>query len=956
MASLLLIAVSFLAAAGCDTNSLPPYLPSAGAGDGPSQSVPNLVPCEAGQQRECGFTLSQGNGIKSCYRGVQVCTQGRWAKCGDGQITTEPDRDVTAFSGSAPGYETQTLSSRTSASCNPTDSCDPGCYEVAEPSPVLTYNAAPPQLCDGAPDVAECTPQLGCAHSLCSAGSSLSATSCGTCANTVCSKYPSCCTTSWDSTCVAAAYNLCKNSPPPLGVCDFGVFSLTTLTTANAPAFNGGVIGALQDVIIDTDAAGAFPSRVVTKGDLWIKNANIATASVPGGLWTQGGVLFDASSTTWTMTDGLHAGRGLYLNGGNKIAGSVYTSANYLIDGIFTASATYNIDGQAGSSITTAYAVGSIASTVTVTTKSTGQTVPVPDLVLPTAIPAPTFSCPGTTAVPTIDNGVRSLVPGNYGAVTMQNGAKLILNGPGTYTFSSIIGTNTGGGIQIGTPTNSTGNYTVIVCGQFQMGNSANIIAASADITKWNVNTPVLSDPKRLQVYVGDSTAAAVSFGTDVNFTGVLSVPNGTFNSGNNNLATTVFTGTVWAKAFTVGTKFNLSQMTKADCESLGIAGSTAATPTTCTLDGPNTSIPAISGSKVEACRSGLDCQNDQRCVDADTGSATARDNTPCAHSKCKSGAGLDLACRAADPCVERICAANAGCCTAGAGTWTSSCVALVNTLCDAECGTGTTGAGTCVSNQGRAAEAACTGYDLSLGYACTSTSVSVCNHGNAAFGPASVSVGVWDIAKRKFADPAPGTPDRTCTQSLTIPAGSCASMPLNATTCGAALSASTNYTFMVDPTGALKECSTTTNNTGRRLDNWSWRDSSFTCPATTAYAQYEYVANCPAETSALWKNLSWVTNPNGSEVRFYAKVAKDVASLAAGSYTALATAKAGPPNTSICSLDPADAGNASCVAPITSTLGLGKVQGQALSLRVELDGAATLSKWEVSYTCQYDE
>jgi len=216
--------------------------------------------------------------------------------------------------------------------------------------------------------------------------------------------------------------------------------------------------------------------------------------------------------------------------------------------------------------------------------------------------------------------------------------------------------------------------------------------------------------------------------------------------------------------------------------------------------------------------------------------------------------------------------------------------------------------------------------------------------------------VGVWDISKRKFSDPAPGAPDRTCTQSLTIPAGSCTSMPLNATTCGAALSTSTNYTFMVDPTGALKECSTTTNNTGRRLDNWAWRDSSFTCPTPAAYAQYEYLATCPAETSPLWKNVSWVTNPNGSEVRFYAKVAKDVASLAAGAYTYLATAKAGPPNTTICSLDSSDGGNASCVAPITSTLGLSKNQGQALSLRVELDGAATISKWEVSYSCQYDE
>ncbi len=942
---------------GCDTNALPPYLANVEAGAGESPGVVPL-PCGTGQQKECGFTLNQSGGIHSCYRGVQVCTDGQWSACGDGQITTEPDRDTAAVSGSTPGSKTQTLSSRTAAICNPKDACDPGCYELAEPSPVLTPTAATPQLCDGAPDVAECTAQPGCAHSLCTAGTALSSTTCGTCASTVCSKYPACCGTSWDSQCVAAAYSLCKNSPPPLGLCDFGVYSLTTLTTANAPAFNGGVVGALQDVIIDTDAAGAFPSKVVTKGDLWIKNANVSAASVAGGLWTQGGILIDAgSTTTWTIADGVHAGRGLFLNGGNKIAGTVYASANYLVDGITAGSSTYNIDGQAGTSITTAYASGTIANSVTVTTKYPGQATPVPDLVLPTTIPSPAFSCPGTTAVATIDSAVRTLTPGNYGAVTMQNGAKLVLNGPGTYTFVALGGNYTGGGIQIGTPTNATGTYTVIVCGKFQMGNNANIVASSADVTKWNVNTPVLSDPKRLQLYVGDSSATAATFGTDVNFTGILSVPNGTFNSGNNNLASTVFTGAVWAKVFAVGTKFNLSQISKSDCEGLALTGTLPSTPSTCSVDSAGTSIPAILGSKVQSCRSGLDCQSDQRCIDVDTGSATANDNTPCTHSKCKPGAGLTAACRAADPCVERACAANAACCGAGAAAWSSACVDLVSTLCDAECGSGTSGAGTCVSNQGRPAETLCTGYDLSLGYACQSTTISVCNHGNAAFGPASVNVGVWDIAKRKFADTAPGTPDRTCTQSLSIAAGSCTSMLLNATNCGgAALSSTANYTFMVDPTGALKECGTAVNNTGRRLDNWSWRDSSFTCPTTSAYAQYEYLATCPSDTSAIWKNVSWLTNPNGAEVRFYAKVAKDVAALAAGSYTYLATAKAGPPNTAICSLDPADGGNASCVAPITTTLGLGKNPGQALSLRVELDGASTISKWEVSYTCQYDE
>ncbi len=50
---------------------------------------------------------------------------------------------------------------------------------------------------------------------------------------------------------------------------------------------------------------------------------------------------------------------------------------------------------------------------------------------------------------------------------------------------------------------------------------------------------------------------------------------------------------------------------------------------------------------------------------------------TVCAHDLCAAGAKLDASCH---PCVEKVCASKAGCCS---GTWDATCVDAVYTLCD---------------------------------------------------------------------------------------------------------------------------------------------------------------------------------------------------------------------------------------------------------------------------------
>src|SRR5690606_36904581 len=85
-------------------------------------------------------------------------------------------------------------------------------------------------------------------------------------------------------------------------------------------------------------------------------------------------------------------------------------------------------------------------------TVTEGSTHAPPVIDIPTTIPTRSVSCPGTEGDRNIDNTTTALPPGDYGNVTLQNNATLVLDGEGTYTFQSLNGGGaTGGGIQVGT-------------------------------------------------------------------------------------------------------------------------------------------------------------------------------------------------------------------------------------------------------------------------------------------------------------------------------------------------------------------------------------------------------------------------------------------------------------------------------------------------------------------------
>lgn len=975
-----------------------------GFGGGPAGT------CKPGAERACGFKVDQSEGVVTCFQGTQECEDdGTWGPCGNGDFVDMPDDKAGDTKDSHGWFKPLVLSTQPHVDCNPLDRCDPRCVEVAEPSATFTPGTSVlvNELCEtGDPSPpAECSSGMSagmkCAHDLCTTGSALT-NGCDACVTKVCTARPACCSSTWDSACVAEAYNQCLNSPPPIGLCEFGVYSQTTILTANGPSFGtNSTIGGLGNLIIDTDAAAAFPARVVTPCNIWVKNANIAgPIVVSGGIWAGGSATFDAGSATVWQAD-MHFGRGLYMNSNNSITGKIYGSANYnLASGTpagctgpsgwppSTTSNSHNLSAQSAMTVTgSAYSAGTM-SNISVTPaankfENQGTTlVPPPTFSLPAVPPSPvSTTCSGATAFPavatactsgagsisgtapnqtlTINNGVCTLAgPGNYQNITMQNGAKLVLNGAGTYTFKSINGFSANnGGIQIGTPANSTGNYTATVCGKFSLGNNQNIIDSSASTAAATNKTPVLATPSRLMLYVlGTDTGTnctgsncAVALGTDVLVAGVLSVPNGTFFASNNNTTSTSLNGALWAKGVNVGTKFNLSQMSKATCESMNIPG-TGSTAGMCPWDNTTTiTVPAIPGTSVEPCRWGADCQNNQRCTDVQSrvGTVACANFNKCVASGTANGGPSALPCKD-DPCVARIIANPS---TSSCGTnWTSTCVAAVQTQCDATCGaTAAARSGTCVDNTGYLNEPECTTgtnrYDLALGYVCAANQVPVCNHGGVQFS-GNVTVGYWNINKRQFATATPSTAtmDGSCTQNLTIPAGQCT----NITNCS--LAAGTSYTLMVDPAGLLSECGIA-NNANRRMDNWSWREASFTCISNPDYAEYEYVADCEDDSYPSWKHLKWVTdNTASSNVRFYGKVAQNVAGLAAQSYQLLAT------NTTDCTENDANNLINTCAVSLTSALALTSPQGQALSVRVEKTNSPVLTKWEVSYTCAYDQ
>jgi len=94
-----------------------------------------------------------------------------------------------------------------------------------------------------------------CSHNLCEVGEPLDST-CNTCAAQVCFEDPSCCTDTWDSTCVGLAGSVCNHQCKP------GANSCADAT----PVYTGTAFGTLTDSTNDGNESGNDSGR---SGDVW---------------------------------------------------------------------------------------------------------------------------------------------------------------------------------------------------------------------------------------------------------------------------------------------------------------------------------------------------------------------------------------------------------------------------------------------------------------------------------------------------------------------------------------------------------------------------------------------------------------------------------------------------------------------------------------------------------------
>jgi|GEM_PF-3185812 len=598
-------------------------------------------PCDAGDQRECGYKVGQGTDSVSCYQGVQECVDGSWGPCGEGMIITMPESDVESMLRRRRSeFDPQGVAHTggTGSTCAPSDLCDPYCYELGETTPGFTPSATFDNsvLCPTTTTLTECAPTPGCPHTPCQTGAALPSALCGACVQAVCAldaTYAQCCTTGWTDACRTKAFELkaCNvQQQPPMSMCDFGVFSESTLDARNGPVFGPNVkLGSMGDITIQASATtSTVPGQIVTPNDVVFENLNGPASNALGGNWWIGGGLFAASGSR-TLTGGydIHVGKGYYEAGGISITGNVYSSSPYSMRPTSTpclasaagcvaqtlspTTSTKYLDGQNSGTVTKAYAPPGATFGTYPTPGSTDTTA---------AVPAP-FSVGGVAAADTMPNagnvparttctagvspaddrnftaGTNTLTPGSYGAVSISNaGTVLILDGEGDYFFRSLqfagncdncklqLGNMAGDYTGTARPTTGNVGYNVAVC------NGAFDMLSSTKVYKDDGTVAGLADAKKLTVYVHPANptpgscnnnsgvnTCSVNMGNNSMFSGLLIVPDGTFAAGNN----VTLNGAVWARAATTDTNFTLTQIAKSDCEGMVTAG-------TC-----NTTLPA---------------------------------------------------------------------------------------------------------------------------------------------------------------------------------------------------------------------------------------------------------------------------------------------------------------------------------------------------------------------------
>ncbi len=266
-------------------------------------SSPGDLSCSEGEQRDCSITLTQANGVLSCYQGVQACEAGHFGACENGKKIQQVDPRQNRESR---GDLRPPLSLTSAVDCdfNP---CDPECQAFIEDPVDITGTsglggASSTFSSNTPPDWTTGTGFAPCGHGLCTVGSAVDS-QCHACAHRVCQINSACCSdsggTSWDAGCVALVHSECAGQPaePPIPenhACLYGAFGLDQARFVNTGSVTGGLVG--------SNGTGASPHVVVGGAGMQVE-----------GIRSGGNVEVGAGSTASTY--GVTAGGSINSSG-----------------------------------------------------------------------------------------------------------------------------------------------------------------------------------------------------------------------------------------------------------------------------------------------------------------------------------------------------------------------------------------------------------------------------------------------------------------------------------------------------------------------------------------------------------------------------------------------------------------------------------------------------------------
>lgn len=602
-------------------------------------------PCEGDAERTCGVTLTQKNGVLSCFRGIQLCEKGVWSACQEGTIREELDPTYRAPGDVAP------LSLSTPEKCldNP---CDPEC---------MFFDEDPDDIgLGGAPATTSSPPLLdGCAHGVCRLGRGLDA-GCDPCVSDVCAVAPECCDTAdpnaWTEDCSELVPAVCNAELPAPGLCEFGIYSEGQLNFLRDSQILGGHVGSGGDIFAQRVTTS---SSFIATGSIQLDGGNYSGPLFLGGLLSDlNGPIFDLSSvfdslTTTPRSLPSHSVSCLALSGSTQSTGSGRLE---LAPGNNDTIIIDNLQGEVVLTAPGAYGQIRFDADGTLIFGAAG-TYRFDDLTVTAGSPTLLFPEDDTVQVETCSG------------LSFQNGAQVLqFTKSNNACVSAPAWDGSAWWISSGQQRQHNGNSYLSMGAHAPNDPSYEPGVGSNWASVWSDEGPCYAfdyadtgmppAPGRLTWYT--NATGTVLLGPGSLGGGLLLAPHATVAPQRG-----TFRGMILAASVDADVEFVLdaSAWTGDVCEATGLVPS----------DSGECAVDVFTPLFNEPCATGRDCQVNTRCEEPKTGAT-------CTHKKCEPGVALDSGC---DECVARICDVDASCCT---DAWTDDCIGLVASVCDAVC------------------------------------------------------------------------------------------------------------------------------------------------------------------------------------------------------------------------------------------------------------------------------